>query len=138
MFLLEGIASIDFPGRFCPPRRSVEFRSNQSTPGRPYADSDYVYFSTLFTQKLKTRVIKKSTNPEWNEELTLSIENPADAVRVVCIPFYLIFLPFFAELAPSLYLIFLPFFPESAPSLWNSLPWVTKVPLHVAHMVFLF
>ncbi|TVU32264.1 hypothetical protein EJB05_23988 [Eragrostis curvula] len=34
------------------------------------------------SQKLKTRVIKKSTNPEWNEELTLSIEDPAVPIRL--------------------------------------------------------
>jgi len=28
-------------------------------------------------QKLRTKVIKKNTNPEWSEELTLSIEDPA-------------------------------------------------------------
>ena len=27
-------------------------------------------------QKLKTRVIKKDVNPEWNEDLTLSVTNP--------------------------------------------------------------
>ncbi|KAF2317871.1 hypothetical protein GH714_041190 [Hevea brasiliensis] len=27
-------------------------------------------------QKLKTRVVKKNVNPEWNEDLTLSIDNP--------------------------------------------------------------
>ncbi|PIN14807.1 putative Ca2+-dependent phospholipid-binding protein [Handroanthus impetiginosus] len=27
-------------------------------------------------QKLKTRVVKKNVNPEWNEELTLSIADP--------------------------------------------------------------
>jgi hypothetical protein len=40
-------------------------------------------------QKLKTRVVRKSTNPEWNEELTLSIEDPAVPVRLVCIRFHL-------------------------------------------------
>uniref|UniRef100_I1NZX5 C2 domain-containing protein n=1 Tax=Oryza glaberrima TaxID=4538 RepID=I1NZX5_ORYGL len=34
------------------------------------------------SQKLKTRVIKKTTNPEWNDELTLSIEDPAVPVRL--------------------------------------------------------
>jgi len=29
-------------------------------------------------------VVKKNTNPEWNEELTLSIEDPAHPVRLVC------------------------------------------------------
>jgi len=35
----------------------------------------YYFFNIL--QKLRTKVIKKNTNPEWSEELTLSIEDPA-------------------------------------------------------------
>lgn len=34
-------------------------------------------------QKLKTRVVKKNTNPEWNDELTLSIADPGLPVQVV-------------------------------------------------------
>lgn len=34
-------------------------------------------------QKLKTRVVKKNTNPEWNEELTLSIADPNLPIKVV-------------------------------------------------------
>ncbi|XP_016649367.1 PREDICTED: protein C2-DOMAIN ABA-RELATED 4-like [Prunus mume] len=33
-------------------------------------------------QKLKTRVVKKSTNPEWNEDLTLSIADPTLPVNI--------------------------------------------------------
>ncbi|PKA59151.1 putative ADP-ribosylation factor GTPase-activating protein AGD11 [Apostasia shenzhenica] len=33
-------------------------------------------------QKLKTRVIKKNVNPEWDEELTLSVEDPAIPVKL--------------------------------------------------------
>lgn len=47
------------------------------------------------SQKLKTRVIKKTTNPEWNDELTLSIEDPAVPVRLVYIPFLFHFALFF-------------------------------------------
>ncbi|KAL5674293.1 hypothetical protein ACJX0J_018599, partial [Zea mays] len=32
--------------------------------------------------KLKTRVVKKSVNPEWDDELTLSIEDPAVPIRL--------------------------------------------------------
>ncbi|XP_020599929.1 GTPase activating protein 1-like [Phalaenopsis equestris] len=32
--------------------------------------------------KLKTRVIKKNLNPEWNEELTLSVEDPNLLVKL--------------------------------------------------------
>lgn len=34
-------------------------------------------------QKLKTRVVKNSTNPEWNEDLTLSIADPTLPVNIV-------------------------------------------------------
>lgn len=36
-------------------------------------------------QKLKTRVIRKDVNPEWNEDLTLSVSNPDIPVKLVCI-----------------------------------------------------
>ncbi|THU52475.1 hypothetical protein C4D60_Mb10t04360 [Musa balbisiana] len=38
--------------------------------------------SSIFVQKLKTRVIRRNTNPIWNEELTLSVEDPALPVRL--------------------------------------------------------
>lgn len=34
-------------------------------------------------QKLKTRVIKKDVNPEWHEDLTLSITDPNVPVKLV-------------------------------------------------------
>ena len=34
-------------------------------------------------QKLKTRVIKKDVNPEWNEDLTLSVTDPKVPVKLV-------------------------------------------------------
>lgn len=34
-------------------------------------------------QKLKTRVVQKNVNPEWNEDLTLSIDNPNLPVKIV-------------------------------------------------------
>ncbi|KAI8528613.1 hypothetical protein RHMOL_Rhmol12G0161300 [Rhododendron molle] len=36
----------------------------------------YVLFGSRLLQKLKTRVIRKDVNPEWNEDLTLSISDP--------------------------------------------------------------
>lgn len=36
-----------------------------------------------FLQKLKTRVIKKDVNPEWNEDLTLSVINPNHKIKLV-------------------------------------------------------
>lgn len=32
-------------------------------------------------------MVKKSVNPEWDEELTLSIEDPAVPIRLVCVRF---------------------------------------------------
>lgn len=40
----------------------------------------YLFF---VVQKLKTRVIKKDVNPEWNEDLTLSIIDPNHQVKLV-------------------------------------------------------
>ncbi|CAA6673182.1 unnamed protein product [Spirodela intermedia] len=34
-------------------------------------------------QKLKTRVVKKNINPEWNDDLTLSVVDPAQAIKLV-------------------------------------------------------
>ncbi|KAF0923296.1 hypothetical protein E2562_005257 [Oryza meyeriana var. granulata] len=44
---------------------------------RDLRSSDPYVVVRMGKQKLKTRVIKKTTNPEWNDELTLSIEDPA-------------------------------------------------------------
>ncbi|XP_062223386.1 GTPase activating protein 1-like [Phragmites australis] len=49
---------------------------------RDLRSSDPYVVVRIGNQKLKTRVIKKSTNPEWNEELTLSIEDPSVPVRL--------------------------------------------------------
>ncbi|MQL89913.1 hypothetical protein Taro_022495, partial [Colocasia esculenta] len=42
------------------------------------------YFSGRLaaTQKLKTCVIRKDVNPEWNEDLILTIEDPAQLVKL--------------------------------------------------------
>lgn len=34
-------------------------------------------------QRMKTRVIRKDVNPEWNEDLTLSVTDPNEPVIVV-------------------------------------------------------
>ena len=38
-------------------------------------------------QKLKTRVVRKNLNPEWNEDLTLSILDPNLPIKLVSIFF---------------------------------------------------
>ncbi|KAL8474689.1 hypothetical protein ACS0TY_030489 [Phlomoides rotata] len=41
----------------------------------------YVLVATA-NQRLKTRVIRKDINPEWNEDLTLSVSDPNQAVYI--------------------------------------------------------
>lgn len=36
-------------------------------------------------QKVKTRVVKKNTNPEWNEDLTLSVADPSPPIKLVSV-----------------------------------------------------
>ncbi|GMH16280.1 hypothetical protein Nepgr_018121 [Nepenthes gracilis] len=43
---------------------------------RDICSSDPYVVVTMGEQKLKTRVIKKNCNPEWNDELTLTVTNP--------------------------------------------------------------
>ncbi|XP_051147768.1 protein C2-DOMAIN ABA-RELATED 4-like [Andrographis paniculata] len=43
---------------------------------RDVRSSDPYIVIKMAKQKLKTRVIKKNVNPEWNEDLTLSISDP--------------------------------------------------------------
>ncbi|KQJ94487.1 GTPase activating protein 1 isoform X2 [Brachypodium distachyon] len=49
---------------------------------RDLCSSDPYVVIRMGKQKLKTRVIKKTTNPEWNDELTLSIEDPEVPIRL--------------------------------------------------------
>lgn len=43
-------------------------------------------------QKLKTRGVENSCNPEWNDELTLAINDPNQPVNLVS--YFLIFLKY--------------------------------------------
>uniref|UniRef100_A0A453D656 C2 domain-containing protein n=1 Tax=Aegilops tauschii subsp. strangulata TaxID=200361 RepID=A0A453D656_AEGTS len=54
---------------------------------RDLRSSDPYVVVRMGKQKLKTRVVRKSINPEWNDELTLSIEDPTIPVKLVCVPF---------------------------------------------------
>ncbi|KAK7380083.1 hypothetical protein VNO78_32470 [Psophocarpus tetragonolobus] len=49
---------------------------------RDVRSSDPYVVIKMNNQKLKTRVIKKDVNPEWNEDLTLSIINPNQKVKL--------------------------------------------------------
>jgi len=49
---------------------------------RDLRSSDPYVVVRIGKQKLKTRVVKKSVNPEWDDELTLSIEDPAVPIRL--------------------------------------------------------
>ncbi|KAJ4781764.1 Calcium-dependent lipid-binding (CaLB domain) family protein [Rhynchospora pubera] len=49
---------------------------------RDVSSSDPYVVLHMGKQKLKTKVIKKNTNPEWNEELTLSVEDPNLPIKV--------------------------------------------------------
>ncbi|KAL5197676.1 hypothetical protein ABZP36_001188 [Zizania latifolia] len=50
---------------------------------RDATDSDPYVVLHLDNQKLKTSVIKKTTNPVWNEDLTLAVKNPATPIKLV-------------------------------------------------------
>nr|AFK33467.1 unknown [Lotus japonicus] len=47
---------------------------------RDVRSSDPYVVVKMYNQKLKTRVIKKDVNPEWNEDLTLSVIDPHHSV----------------------------------------------------------
>uniref|UniRef100_A0A453D670 C2 domain-containing protein n=4 Tax=Triticinae TaxID=1648030 RepID=A0A453D670_AEGTS len=49
---------------------------------RDLRSSDPYVVVRMGKQKLKTRVVRKSINPEWNDELTLSIEDPTIPVKL--------------------------------------------------------
>lgn len=49
---------------------------------RDTCGSDPYVIVRMGKQKLKTRVVKKNINPEWNDELTLSIADPHLPVRL--------------------------------------------------------
>ncbi|XP_022738490.1 protein C2-DOMAIN ABA-RELATED 3-like isoform X1 [Durio zibethinus] len=49
---------------------------------RDVRSSDPYVVVKMGRQKLKTRVIKKDVNPEWNEDLTLSITDPSVPIKL--------------------------------------------------------
>ncbi|KAK6127745.1 hypothetical protein DH2020_038521 [Rehmannia glutinosa] len=51
---------------------------------RDVRSSDPYVVVRMGKQRLKTRVIRKDINPEWNEDLTLSVSDPSQPVFLVC------------------------------------------------------
>lgn len=49
---------------------------------RDVRSSDPYVVVKMAKQKLKTRVIKKDVNPEWNEDLTLSVSDPSIPIKL--------------------------------------------------------
>ncbi|KAL7101628.1 hypothetical protein ACP275_08G065300 [Erythranthe tilingii] len=49
---------------------------------RDAISSDPYVIVRMAKQKLKTRVVKKNLNPEWNEELTLTISDPNIPIKL--------------------------------------------------------
>ncbi|BBH04181.1 hypothetical protein PRUPE_5G233300 [Prunus persica] len=49
---------------------------------RDVRSSDPYVVIKMGKQKLKTRVIKKDVNPEWNEDLTLSVTDPSIPIKL--------------------------------------------------------
>ncbi|KAI3443276.1 C2 domain-containing protein [Psidium guajava] len=49
---------------------------------RDVRSSDPYVVVKMAKQKLKTRVIKKDVNPEWNEDLTLSVSDPSIPIEL--------------------------------------------------------
>ncbi|XP_052205279.1 protein C2-DOMAIN ABA-RELATED 4-like [Diospyros lotus] len=54
----------------------VHIRRGVNLAVRDVRSSDPYVVLRMGKQKLKTRVVKKNVNPEWNEDLTLSIADP--------------------------------------------------------------
>ncbi|XP_030952861.1 protein C2-DOMAIN ABA-RELATED 4-like [Quercus lobata] len=49
---------------------------------RDVRSSDPYVVIKMGKQKLKTRVVKKNINPEWNEDLTLSVADPSLPIKI--------------------------------------------------------
>ncbi|GAB2225093.1 hypothetical protein Droror1_Dr00005879 [Drosera rotundifolia] len=55
---------------------------------RDICSSDpYVVITMGNNQKVKTRIIKRNINPEWNDELTLSVTNPHLPIKLTVFDF---------------------------------------------------
>ncbi|KAJ8553487.1 hypothetical protein K7X08_024165 [Anisodus acutangulus] len=54
----------------------VRIKKGVNLAFRDVRSSDPYVVVKMGKQKLKTRVVKKDVNPEWNEDLTLSVADP--------------------------------------------------------------
>lgn len=57
-------------------RRGMDLISGDTTGSDPFV------VVTMADQKLKTRVVKNQCNPEWNDELTLSIKDITTPIKL--------------------------------------------------------
>ncbi|KAI8534568.1 hypothetical protein RHMOL_Rhmol10G0100400 [Rhododendron molle] len=60
----------------------IHIRKGANLAVRDVRSSDPYVVVRMGKQKLKTRVVKKNINPEWNEDLTLSIADPNLPIKI--------------------------------------------------------
>ncbi|KAL8112268.1 hypothetical protein AgCh_019825 [Apium graveolens] len=60
----------------------IRVRRGMNLISRDTSGSDPFVVVTMADQKLKTRVVKNHCNPEWNEELTLSIKDMTTPIKL--------------------------------------------------------
>ncbi|KAF3650363.1 hypothetical protein BC332_16540 [Capsicum chinense] len=60
----------------------IKIKKGVNLAVRDINSSDPYVVVKMGKQKLKTRVIKKDVNPEWNEDLTLSVSNSIFTVKL--------------------------------------------------------
>ncbi|XP_059649544.1 protein C2-DOMAIN ABA-RELATED 10-like [Cornus florida] len=60
----------------------VRVRRGINLAVRDFDTSDPYVVITMAEQRLKSKVVKKNCNPQWNEELTLSIKDPNVPIKL--------------------------------------------------------
>uniref|UniRef100_A0A5B7C6W6 Putative Calcium-dependent lipid-binding family protein n=1 Tax=Davidia involucrata TaxID=16924 RepID=A0A5B7C6W6_DAVIN len=60
----------------------VRIRRGINLAVRDAVSSDPYVVITMGDQKFKTRVVKNNCNPEWNDELTLSVKDPNIPIKL--------------------------------------------------------
>ncbi|CAA2958562.1 C2-DOMAIN ABA-RELATED 4-like [Olea europaea subsp. europaea] len=61
----------------------ITIQRGKNLAKRDARSSDPYVIVRLGKQKVKTRVMRKNLNPEWNEELTLTIADPNIPIKLV-------------------------------------------------------